>query len=402
VARERPAPRTLLEQLIREMDATYEELAAQYNKLADRLGEKSAMSVRHLQRLAYGERPGQRTVPSTSRVLRQMFGFPMADLLGPSRVGTEAPVSILSSLEGPAATGGGAVGPGPHGELVERIRAATSVDHGLVEALHDQTDYLRLIDRRLAGLILRQQLLGHLATLRTLLEHATCSDQRVPLSAELSDAEALAAWVALDLGDIEAAWTHHHTARLAAREAESLALLAHAMMQQAFVLTEINEVKNAVQLAREAMSLAGTSVPPLLVVWLRAGEGEVLAAAGDDRGSRAAFDQALGALPRDARDPDLPYIQLDQTHLARWHGNVLARLGDAAAVDRLFEALDAPDYSLRAQAGLHTDLVVSLTKTGDRDQARRHLQLARDLAQRAGSRRQLRRIAQLSAERQDV
>jgi tetratricopeptide (TPR) repeat protein len=258
------------------------------------------------------------------------------------------------------------------------------------------------MDRRLAGLILRQQLLGHLATLRNLLEHAICSDQRVPLSAELSDAEALAAWVALDLGDIEAAWAHHHAARLAAREAESLPLLAHAMMQQAFVLTEINEVNSAVQLAREVTTMAGTSVPPLLVAWLRAGEGEVLAAAGDDRGSRVAFDQALGALPGGASHPDLPYIQLDETHLARWHGNVLARLGDATAVDRLFEALNAPDHSLRAQAGLHTDLAVSLTATGDRDQARGHLQQARDLAERAGSRRQLRRIVQLSAERQDV
>jgi tetratricopeptide (TPR) repeat protein len=402
VARERPAPRTLLEQLIREMDATYEELSAQYNKLAQRLSENTAMSVRHLQRLAYGERPGQRTVPSTGRVMRQLFGFPMTELLGPPRMRPATQVEDVGSLVGSAANGGGSGRPAPSGELVERIRIATSVDHALVQALHDQTDYLRVMDRRLAGLILRQQLLGHLATLRSLLEHAICADQRAPLSAELSDAEALAAWVALDLGDIEAAWAHHHAARLAAREAESLPLLAHAMMQQAFVLTEIDEVKSAVQLAREATTLAGTSVPPLLVAWLRAGEGEVLAVAGDDRGSRTAFDQALGALPGDARDPDLPYIQLDQSHLARWHGNVLARLGDAAAVDRLFEALNAPDHSLRAQAGLHTDLAVSLTTTGDRNQARGHLQQARDLAVRAGSRRQLRRIVQLSAKRQDM
>ena len=380
------------------MDATYEELAAQYDKLADSLGEKTAMSVRHLQRLAYSERPGQRTVPRTSRVMRELFGFPMAELLGPPRVGTKTDLAIVGAAADKAATDGLA----PSGELAERIRVATSVDHALVQALHDQTDYLRVMDRRLAGVILRQQLLGHLATLRTLLEHAVCSDQRVPLSAELADAEALAAWVALDLGDIEAAWTHHHTARLAAREAESLPLLAHAMMQQAFVLTEINEADSAVQLAREATTTAGTAVPPLLVAWLRAGEGEVLAVAGDDRGSRAAFDKAHAVLPRDASDPDLPYIQLDQTHLARWHGNVLARLGDAAAVDRLFEALNAPDHSLRAQAGLHTDLAVSLTATGDRDQARGHLQQARDLAERAGSRRQLRRIVRLSAERQDM
>src|SRR2546430_2727207 len=117
------------------MDATYEELAAQYNKLADRLGEKTAMSVRHLQRLAYGERPGQRTVPSTSRVMRQLFGFPMAELLGPSRVGTKSDLAIVGPAANDSATGRLA----PNGELAERIRVATSVDHALVQALHDQT-----------------------------------------------------------------------------------------------------------------------------------------------------------------------------------------------------------------------------------------------------------------------
>lgn len=79
---ERPTPRTLLEQLIRDMDATQEEICERYNKLADRLGEKTAMSVRHLQRLAYRERPDQRSSPSTGRVMRELFGFSMAELLG--------------------------------------------------------------------------------------------------------------------------------------------------------------------------------------------------------------------------------------------------------------------------------------------------------------------------------
>src|SRR4249919_3030128 len=80
---ERPASRTLMEQLIRGRDVTYEELCVEYEKLARRMGEKATLSVRHLQRLAYGERSGQRSTPTTRRVMRELFGYSMQELLGP-------------------------------------------------------------------------------------------------------------------------------------------------------------------------------------------------------------------------------------------------------------------------------------------------------------------------------
>jgi hypothetical protein len=393
-----PPARTLLEQLIRQRDATYEELCAQYDALARRMGERSSLSVRHLQRLAYGERAGQRSTPTTRRVMRELFGHPMDELLGAPQVTTFVP--------SPERAYGGALDPQvsapPHGDLAERVRAATRVDSALMQAFSAQTNYLRLMDRRLAGLALAQQVAGHISSMTWLLEHSILMKHREALASELSDAQALAAWVALDLGEIDRAWAHHEAARQTAREAGSPALLAHAMVQQAFVLTEVNEVNTALDLVSEALTVAGTAVPPLMVSWLSAGEGEVQAIAGNDRHSRAAFDKAAELLPAEPTNPDLPYIQLDRSHLARWHGNALARLGDPAALDRLHDALDAPDHSLRARAALYTDLAYALAASGDHRQAQVQLTQADDFATRAGSRRQLRRIRQLAAQREYV
>lgn len=76
-------PRTLLEQLIKQGEATYEEQAAAFEKAARALGEPATMSVRHLQRLAAGQRTGHAT-PTTRRVMRQLYGYSLDDLLGPA------------------------------------------------------------------------------------------------------------------------------------------------------------------------------------------------------------------------------------------------------------------------------------------------------------------------------
>ena len=382
----RPQPRTLLEQLIQQQDATFEELSARYAKLARRMGEKSTMSARHLQRLAYGERQGQRSTPTTRRVMREMFGHSIEELLGPPI--TAGSSGLVSSDDGPLA-------------LVDRLAAGAAIDADTVNALAAQTNRFRLMDRTLPGPALALQLAGHVDSIQWLLRHTIAMRHRPALAAELSDAEALTAWVALDTGDVDAAWRHHESARLAAREAESTPLLAHAMVQQAFVLTEVGDVRDAVDLVRSARAIAKTSVPRIMSAWLWASEGEVLAAADDGAGSRKAFDRAMQYLPA-SDDAGLPYLQLDERHLARWHGNVLAKLGDPTAVDRLYAALDAPDQTMRASATLHVDLARALAAAGDHAQAQLRLREADSLAARAGSVRQRRRVRQLAAKCQYV
>jgi hypothetical protein len=79
----RQQPRTLLEQLIRQREATYEEQVRDFERLARHLEEPATLTVRHLQRLASGERSGDRANPSTRRVMREFYGHPLNVLLGP-------------------------------------------------------------------------------------------------------------------------------------------------------------------------------------------------------------------------------------------------------------------------------------------------------------------------------
>jgi hypothetical protein len=171
------------------------------------------------------------------------------------------------------------------------------------------------------------------------------------------------------------------------------------MAQQAFVLVEIGEAWSALDLVNEALKEAGSAVPARFHAWLRAAQAEVSAAAGDRLVCQRAFDKAATLLPSgvDASDAEMPYIVLNDAHLARWRGNCLARLGDPSALDDLYLALNSRGVvSTRAEAGLHCDIAHALVLNGERGDARRHATEARRLARRAGSVRQRRRVERLA------
>ena len=75
------SPRTQLEYLLWQRDQTYDEVVAEFAKLARTLGEPATLTSRHLRRLASGERNG--VTPVTRRVLQAMFSRPADDLLAP-------------------------------------------------------------------------------------------------------------------------------------------------------------------------------------------------------------------------------------------------------------------------------------------------------------------------------
>ena len=107
----------------------------------------------------------------------------------------------------------------------------------------------------------------------------------------------------------------------------------------------------------------------------------------------APLDAAARLLPTRPDNAETPYVSLDDWHFERWRGNVLAKLGDATALDSLMVALDGtPPPFVRATASLHCDIAQSLAVRGDRASALEHAKKARRLAQQTGSIRQLRRI----------
>ncbi len=326
---------------------------------------------------------GHRKVPAEYRaVLRSIFGMTDAELFA-----DDEHQAVALEAE--------------YAELARRIEAARSVDLSMVDVLAQQSELMRSLDRKLGASRLVDQIESHLTTLTDALAHSVLPGARRPVAAVLSGTATLAGWQALDVGAVQRAWAHYATARGAAIEAEKPALLAHAMGEQAYVLIDMGRPELALELVREATAAANRRAPDRTLAWLYSAEAEVCALLGDEQGSRRALDRAAAALPDDGdvRDPEVPGIMLNTTHLMRWRGNALALLGDSTATDELYTALARLDSTFtRAEAGLRCDLAQAHLARGELGEAREHAIRARQLANQTGSVRHRRRIERLSLE----
>ncbi|MGH3845127.1 MAG: tetratricopeptide repeat protein, partial [Pseudonocardiaceae bacterium] len=277
-------------------------------------------------------------------------------------------------------------------ELRLRLAVARTVDHGTVEVFRQQVDHVRHLDRRFGALTQLDLLRTQIDQVHQLLTFCA-GPQRLALAGVLVEASTLAGWQALDRAAVGQAWMHYERAKAAAREADSPALLAHATAEQAFVLIDLDEITAAVDQLAHARSVAKGTATPLLGAWLAAAHGEALAAAGDADEARRAFDTAAGLLPADPIDAALPFLFLGDSHLDRWRGNALARVGAPDAIDQLTAALARlPGDFVRARTGLLVDLAHAHAAAGDRDATLTYLRQARRLAAQIKSDRQQRRL----------
>jgi tetratricopeptide (TPR) repeat protein len=136
----------------------------------------------------------------------------------------------------------------------------------------------------------------------------------------------------------------------------------------------------------------GSRSPRLLSVWLAAAEAEAAAATGNGSQAQRQLDKAYALLPNVDGAAELPYLMLDETHLARWRGHCLARLGRPEAIDYLDVALERVGDSVRAATGLHVALAHAYRRAGQFVQAREQVKTATEMASRFGSRRQQNRL----------
>jgi hypothetical protein len=286
---------------------------------------------------------------------------------------------------------------------VEAMRTAVSMSRSVGSSsavtFAEQVQSTRVLDRQLGAPGALDRLKSITEAIESLLTHAVLPGSRAPLAGVLADAGALGGWQALDTGDMTRAWSLYEIAKHAAREADDPAGLAHAMGEQAYALLDIGEPADGLALVDAARTAAGTRVPPVLQAWLAAVAAEMSAGTGDEPGARRLLDLADRTVPA---DPDetavLPYIALGPGHLARWRGNILARLGDPDATRDLVDALDQMDPSFtRAGASLRCDLAAAMLAQHERTEARRHAAEGHGLARQAGSVRQRRRIDALAA-----
>lgn len=283
---------------------------------------------------------------------------------------------------------------------LRRELASAAVADSAVARLHAlQVDTMRQMDRQIGAATVLPQLEVQIQQVENLLRYGTAPAGRAPLAAALTEAATLAGWQALDLGLYRKAWELHETAKAAARESGSAALVAHAMGQQAYVLLDLGEAEKAMEQIRFARESAGRALPPLMQSWLFAAEAEAHAAAGHEAECRDGMDRAEAVRPSDPADPSLPFLFLGGSHLARWRGNALATLGADEALEDLTASLKSMDLTgfTRAEAGVRCDLAVVLARRGEREEAQRQALRAQDLAAMTSSVRQRRRIAQVLA-----
>ncbi|AOP50629.1 regulator [Streptomyces lydicus] len=325
---------------------------------------------------------GKRTISNRyAAILRQLLGVTDAELRGGLVV---AAPTVADGYD----------------ELLSRIDSASSVGASMVKTFNDQTELLRTMDRQMGASGLIDQMTGHLAALEDALNFSVLPSVRRPVAVALAGASTLAAWQAIDVGSVERAWRHYELAKRAARDAEDPMYLAHAMGEQAYVLCEAGRAALGLDLVRDAQRTLGQGGSPRLWAWLYAAEAELCAHAGRPDECRRALDAAVANIPPGAedRDPDMLSIFVNDSHLARWRGNILGLLGDDEAVTSLYAALNVVDPTfVRAQAGLHTDLAQAHLARAEYDAADTHLRQARLLASRTGSVRQRRRVDLLSA-----
>jgi hypothetical protein len=373
-------PRTVLEQKFRERNQTHAEFVEAAEDFARTFGESGTLSERHLKRLIAGRNPDGsplgRLRPATARLLEQMLGLTVDELLSP-------PDALR-----PADTG--------ELELRQMLSASRRVSTEVLTLLHDQLTAVRRLDRQLGATTAHEEVATKIRQVMRLRSHSLTPSTRSRLAALLAELGTLAGWQTLDMGSAADAWQYYERAKTAASESSDAAFEIHTAAEQAFVLIDVNETSAAVELLQATEKRAHRATGRLLRSWLAAALGEGLAADGQRSASLRAFDRAAMLLPTDVLIVDEPYVALDPVHLARWRGHALARIGEPEAVDVLSSALSRLDPTfIRAETGLRVDLATAFLAMGEREQARIHTVRARALAIEIGSVRQRRRIEHL-------
>lgn len=368
-------PRTVLEQKIRERNETLTEFVDYGNRFARNIGETGTLSERNLKRLASGRKPNGEPIArpraATARLLERIFGVGIDELLSPA-----APTRDDAEPD-----------------LRQMLNASRRVDASILGLLGTQLNAMRQLDRQLGAVVVHDEVTTKMRQTRRLLSHTLAPGSRQQLAALLSEIGTLAGWQALDLGKTAQSWEYYENAKSAARESDLPAFEAHASAEQAFVLLDLGETAAAVDLLTVAYRRAQGSAERVLRAWLAAALGEALAAHGERSASLRWFDQAESLLPAEPSSAEGPYVALDPVHLARWRGNVLARVGKPEAVDVLASALGDLDPTFtRAETSLRVDLATALAAVGERQEARTQVRYAQSLAVSIGSARQQRRI----------
>ena len=370
-------PRTVLEHLLRQKDRTYEELAADFDRLALQLGERATLSPRHLRRLATGERVG--TNPVTRRVLQRMFDRPTGELLQPwsdrhgVAMGAQLDATSCQATERELIT-----------MAAQRARNFTLSNEGTqssesVSQVHDDV-------RRLAQDYPKRplpQLLTELVevqnTVYELLERRQRPNQARDLYLFAGVVGGLLAKASHDFADPHAAMTQARAAFMCAEHSDHDGLRAWLRGLQTLVAYWAGRHQESVQFARSGSDYAARA-HSTVSVWLLVSEARSLAAMGNADDAQAAIQRAemtwadvrsdeldeLGGICTFSRARQL-YYSADAYAWLPGHSEI-AENYSTAAVDAYADPSDS-DWAFGDQAGAYASLAIARLGHGEIDGA---------------------------------
>jgi hypothetical protein len=371
------SPRTVLEELLRHQDRTYEEVAEEFQRIAHQLGERGlSISARHLRRLASGERSG--TTPATRRVLQVLFNRGVDELLQPF------PGSQASSITPP-----GQVVASFAGTSEEIIAAAAQRARGFALLTHASTT-TELMDqiyddvRELALIYSHRplpELLGRLAATQDVLfallearQSPACARRLYFLASVMST---LLARASHDLGDVFAALAQAHTGFICADRADHDGLRAMIRGFQSTYTYWANQPHESIRYAQSGMRFAAAAGSST-AVWLPTAEARAWARLGHDVMACELIEQAerkrdqvrpddldeLGGVCTFGRSRQL-YVTADTLAWLPNRAKLCRRYCEQAVA--AYQDTSAQDWSFMFQACSHTDLAMARIGEGELD-----------------------------------
>ncbi|WP_327586406.1 hypothetical protein OHA25_04905 [Nonomuraea sp. NBC_00507] len=370
-------PRTVLEFLIWQQDRTYEELVTEFHRKARDLGEDATISARHLRRLASGERDG--TTPVTRRVLQQLFGQPVDQLLTTWQdrsTGLIEPIATGTPALIEAATDRGMISMAANrARQFALITGQIGLTSDALEQIHEDVHELamaypqRPLSEILADLVSVQDLLF------SLLEQRQRPDQAKHLYFLAGVNGGLLAKASHDLADPHAAMTQARTAFMCADHSDHDGLRAWIRGLQSFVSYWAKRHNEAIRYAQQGAEFA-TRSRNTSMVWLAMNEARSWAALGNAINTTAAIQRAedswnrvqpdemdeLGGIATFSRPRQLYYaadalawLPSETEHAERYSAEAIVEYADTSR----------PEWAFGDQAGSHSDLAIARIQRGE-------------------------------------
>lgn len=361
-------PRTTLEALVRERAASYDAIVREFDELALTLGLDATLSARHLRRLATGERTRTTTRPATRRILENLFGLTLEELLQPWSPPPTSPSPNSQEL------------------LLMSVRRARQFSTAATGSL--STDALDQLNADVSGIADRypRDALGHVLgdlvetqdTLLDLLDRRHGVDDNRRLAVLAGTVHGILAKAAHDMGDPAGALTHTRTGFLLADMADHDGLRAWVRALQSFVSFWAGRPHDAIRYAEQGQPFA-EAAGGTAGVFLAANEARAWATLGNAEQTRAAIDRGQRAAEAAAPDEIDQFGGICTFPRARqlyYAADAFALAGiDAEAERWAAEAIDAyadpsqPDWSFSDLAGSHADLAIARIRSGEIDGA---------------------------------